>query len=530
MDTILATRNLANQQNTAQSAVNRSIERLVGSARETEFVVPSMPLYGEVNFSALSRLNVKSIITKERGYITDVRGLPNGLSNLRIERQLLIDVKGLPQSLETLNLDGNYIESIDLSNFYQLKVVSIRNNRLKSLSGLPSSLEELYVDNNNLSLLDLKDLEKLRVLHCKNNRLLHIENIPASMVDLVVEEGNPHVVLDYAFIPSTSASEDNKRVKGTEPEFVEALHKYFQLKTKYEDGARSARMDVRAKALQQGFGEKRAKKMAAAIRPKCVNCKRPVGTVFRMREDRLFAHCGDTNEPCVLRIELFKGHFESNDAFAKSTRDELLSIKERIIQQKMDVLFNYASEEETVQNFKELIEEYNLVSFLHKIDVDVREDKRFNVHKKELIKGKIQRLNELKSAMNVQMDEYNESANRDALHTAMDIYIREYLPEIHNLRMLKYSVMEMVVPNTEVDTPIRALIQSSASMRELENIQGEIPRVLKFVVGQNKEDDEPIIEDEEDNESEDNESDENVIPFSSNDESMSEAKQSLRAL
>jgi len=324
----------------------------------------------------------------------------------------------------------------------------------------------------------------LRILHCRNNRTLRIENIPASMVDLRVEEGNPLVILDYAFMPSNASTEDGKRARGTELEFVEALHKYFALKTKYENGARALRERVRDHAIMRGLGLKQAQKRVVAAKPKCVSCKRPVSSVFKIKEDRLIAYCGDAREPCGLKIEIFRGQFESDDAFSQTTRESLLDVKERIIKQKMDVLFNYSSEEETVAKFKDLIEEYNLLSFLHKTDLDMREDKRFNSHKKELIKGKLARIAELKSAMNMHLDEYKESESKDALHLAMDIYAREYMPEIHNLRMLRYSVMEMEVPpGGDPKNKIRVLNQSAASLRQLETLHGEVPRVLSFSVG-----------------------------------------------
>ena len=390
----------------------------------------------------------------------------------------------LPKSIETLNLDGNYIENADFSKFPKLKVLRLNDNRIKSLIDLPNSLEELYVDNNRISRLNLDGLEKLRILHCRNNRTLRIENIPASMVDLQVHDGNPLVALDYAFIPGTAASEDEMRVRGTESEYVEALHEYFKLKTKYEDAAKLARANVRERALQRGLSKSQAVKRALSIKPKCVNCKRPVGTVFKIREDRFIAYCGDANDPCGLRVEIFKGRYESDDTFAEATETQLFETKERIIQQKMNVLFNYVSEEAAVQKFKDLIEEYNLYAFLHKTDIEEREDKRFNVHKRELIKGKLHLLTELKSAMNVHMEEYEKTGNRDSLRAAMDVYIREYTPEIHNLRMLKYSVMEMEIPAGEdYDSKLRVLRQSAASLRQLETLHGEVPRVLTFVVG-----------------------------------------------
>jgi hypothetical protein len=515
MDTVLAKRNLANQKDTAQSHVDAEISYLVGSARETEFVVPMLPLYGEVNLSALSRLNVKSIVSKEPGGITEIRGIPDSISNLRIDHQLLVEIRGLPKSLEMLNLDANYIESIDLSNLNRLKVLRICNNRIKRLGKLPASLEEIYVDNNQLSYINLENLEKLRVLHCRRNRTLRIDNIPASIVDLAVEDGNPQIILDYAFIPDTASasSESEREARGTEAEFVDALHRYFKLKSKYEEGARNARMAAREAALKRGLGETRARKYAAALRPKCVNCKRQVGTIFKMRENRLLAYCADVNAPCALRIEIFKGNYESSDAFAETTRDVLLETKEQIIQQKMNVLFNYASEEETVAKFKELIEDYNANSFLHKTDSDAREDKRFNAHKRELIKVKQSRIVELKRTMNMYMDEYAESDNRDSLHAAMDVYVREYLPEIHNLRMMKYSVMEMIIP--DMQSGVRILNQSSASMRELEKLDGEIPRVLKFTVGQDTGPVAPLAEKEGPAEIESDAEENNTIPFSS---------------
>ena len=485
MDAILAKRNLAKERDTAQRAVDDKIQRMAISSKETEFSFPVMPVGGDINLSKLRPLNITSIITKEGGAITDVVGIPEGVKNVKFEGHLLIEAPQLPNSLVELNLNRNYIEKVDFSSLSRLKIVRLNNNRIKTLgkNELPESLEELYLDNNQITLLNLDKLQKLRILHCRNNRMMRIENIPASLVDLQVEDGNPNILLDYAFLPKNTASEEDTRAKGTEADFVESMADYFRLKTKYETKAQEARSNLREKALLRGLGEKRARKIARELRPKCVNCKRPVGTVFKMREDRLIAYCGDTKEPCSLKIEIFKGRFESDDQFADYTAKSLLETKEKIIRQKMDVLFNYASEAETVTKFKDLIEEYNLFAFLHKTDLEMREDKRFNVHKRELIKSKMNKLADIRAAMNTHMEEYETSGNRDELNAAMGIYIQEYMPELNNLRLMKYSVMEMVVPGTETETPVKALNQSTASMRQLETLHGEVPKVLKFITG-----------------------------------------------
>jgi hypothetical protein len=348
--------------------------------------------------------------------------------------------------------------------------------------------------------------------------MMRIENIPSSIVDLQVEDGNPNVLLDYAFLPNNIDGEENDRVKGTEAEFVESMHDYFKLKAKYEKKEIYARYEARYNAVMvRKLGDKQGRKLARSVRPKCVNCKRPVGTVFKTKDDRLIAHCGDMRDPCPLSIQIFKGRFESDDLFANYTAKSLMETKEKIIRQKMDVLFNYSTEEETVKKFKDLIEEYNLFSYLHKTDMEIREDKRFNVHKRELIKGKLRLIEEIKDKMNAYMEEYEESDNRDALQSAMDIYIREYMPEINNLRLMKYGVMEMVVPGTETDTPVRALNQNAASLRQLETLHGEVPKVLKFRQGANTEPDARQEEESQDQESQDQDDEdrngEEEVPF-----------------
>jgi hypothetical protein len=485
MDTILATRNLAKERNTAQLVIDEKIQQIAANVRETEFSFPMVSMEGDINLSRLQSLHIHSIVAKHRTHITGVYGIPEGIKNIQLENLYLVEAPQLPKSIETVNLEGNYIETVDFSAASNLRVLKLGKNRLKSLGELPKSLEELYIDNNFIRRLDLAGLSRLRILHCRNNKTIRIENIPASIVDLQVEEGNPQILLDYDYLPTSSLAEDNHRAKGTEQEFVESMHDYFEMKNKYEKSAMDSRISAKISALKRGVSEKMASKIAKQFRPKCVNCKRPVGTVFKTRQDRLIAYCGDTVEPCPLRIEIFKGDFESELVLAKYVTEDLENTKEQIIRQKMDVLFDYTSEEETVAKFKDLIEDYSLYSFIHKGNVDIRDERIFNAHKRELIKAKILRLNEIKGKMNAYMDEYKETGNRDMVHSAMDVYIREYMPEVNNLRLLKYSVMEMIEPleGTYKQNYVMKLNQSVSSLRQLETLHGEIPRVLKFIKG-----------------------------------------------
>ena len=484
MDTLLERRNLAKEDNNAQKGIDDKIRRLAGSSREQEFTLPDMPLRGEVDFSKLKPLNVTSISNKDGNSITEVFGIPDNVSNFKLVKNLLVEMPQLPKSLKTLNLDGNHIEKANLSELTRLKVANLSNNRLTSLTkkDLPDSLEELYIDNNDIKLLNLIDLQSLRILHCRNNKMLRIDNIPPSLVDLQVEGGNPSIRLDYAFMPNNTGDEEHAGYI-TEEEFVKSMHDYFALKAKYERREIADRHELMYDAIMvKKMGKHQAKKIVKRFRPKCVNCKRPVGTVFNMRENRLMAYCGDTRDPCALKINIFKGEFENDDEYAKYNTKTLMEIKEQIIRQKMDVLFNYASEEKTVAKFKDLIEDYNLYSSINKLDLDMREEKRFNVHKREIIKAKMAKISEIKATMNTHMDEYAENGNRDELNTAMNIYIREYIPEIESARLMKYEITEMITKDDE-QSRVRVLNQCPASLRRLETMLGEGPKVLKYVTG-----------------------------------------------
>jgi hypothetical protein len=498
MDAILAERNLAKQKNNAQEAINQSIQRKANIPHDAEFAIPVMLIAGDINLSQLKVLNVNSVITKERSSITEVRGIPEGIKNVKFEKQLLVELPELPKSIVSLNLNHNYIEFVDLSPYTNLKVVYMNGNKLKRLNknSLPSSLQELYVDDNELTSINLTNVPNLRVLHCKNNKMLSIEEIPASCVDLQVEEGNPKIVLDYAFLPNNSRSEDDFIMRGTEAEFVQSMHDYFDLKRKYELKENQIRIDAKESALKHGLGIKKAIKYARGVRPNCINCKRKVGTIFKEPENRLIAYCGDRKEPCELQIEIYKGKFNTNEISLKNTQYMLLAVKEEIIRQKMDVLFNYVSEEETVEKFKDLIDDYNMTALLYKTDIDIREDKHFNVNKREIIKTKTKLLEEIKKNMNMYIQEYMETGNRDLIHSAVDLYIREYMPEINNIRMMKYSVMEMVPIGFEEKTiRVRKLNQCAASLRELESFDEEVPRVIRFKTGKTQQLQSQIVED-----------------------------------
>lgn len=464
-------RNQANERNTAQMHVDQLILRKPGNE-----IVIRLPLYGPVDFSALKSGSVTRIAFKEKGGVTSITGLPSSLVVLECENQLLSELPNLPASIETVRIGHNTLPSLDLSKYARLKVVEAANCQLKQILGLPKSLEELRVNDNVLRRLNLTDVPRLRVLDCLRNRLLRIENIPPSLVDLKVEEGNPLVELDYDFIPSTEGA-----TKGTEPEYIESLEEYFKLKSKYEDSVQKMREKAKERAKHRKMGVKETRQFMLQLKPKCVNCKRPVGTVFKQRKQRYIAYCGDTDAPCPLKIELFRGEYLNTETLLYNYREHIYELKESIIQKKLDVLFGYVDEAASVNEFRKDIENYHSDSAGYKDRLEDWDSTYYSDLKKELIKGKLQTIQELATAMNIQREEYEKTGNKELLRSIMDVYVKEYLPEQHNLRRLNYEMMEMV-PNyaPEKDAFERILVQRVAPIQKLDYLTKEVPRVIKF--------------------------------------------------
>ena len=91
--------------------------------------------------------------------------------------------------------------------------------------------------------------------------------------------------------------------------FNEALNNYYQFKTLYETSYNKEKRDI-INNKKLSWNEKRS--IFQKLKPKCINCKRPVGTFFSSKFSNdeyngfkiISAVCGDRVKPCKLSIKL----------------------------------------------------------------------------------------------------------------------------------------------------------------------------------------------------------------------------------
>ena len=469
--------------NTAQNKLENILETHDKGITELRI---DEPLHGELDLSIFEELGFKHIqnIYLGKGEITGIRNFPTKLLVFECIDNLLIEIDDLPNTLEQLDLQYNYLKHIDLHGLPKLFKVNLSHNKLDSIENLPPNIEELYCINNNLKNLPLAETQKLRVLHVSQNPNIIIENVPKSLVDLKMED-NPFTEVTYQEMHAHSLDDVDQEDKMT---YHEALHQYFKLKQKYE----SELYENRKKAFNPFIitTNKRRKKLAQLVRPKCINCKRPVGTIFSRKGETYTAICGDTNAQtkCGLNIKLDKGSYTNHSEMLYLFRGEVESMKESIITRKLDTLFNYINERQSIHIFKKELEEYNSVSSMYKELYEKNTDLHYDQERRDIILRKQKEIFKLTDTIKALLDEYKKTDNKEILRNAVEIQVKELNPEIENIRRLKYEWMEMETDiksagpfgsNSVIEVSSK-LVQRDVNLSKNDYTFGEQPKLTHF--------------------------------------------------
>lgn len=222
--------------------------------------------------------------------------------------------------------------------------------------------------------------------------------------------------------------------------FVDGLDQYFRYKSNYEGLIKNEKNKIN-KLPGLSWREKRIEFMK--IKPKCVNCKRPVGSMFSTKVDddgrHLIAICGDRKAPCPFNININLGLVENIRDNLNSDEDALSQNKREIIIDKNDMLFGYITEEEAVEKFDKIKEkvseftkvyEFTLQTYLNIIDNDEK--------KTELEKLQLEFYNNLDN-FNSLVNQYKEKQNTQLIIEAIDLYVNTMQPRINELMNKKYA-------------------------------------------------------------------------------------------
>lgn len=425
-------------------------------------------LYGKLDLSFMNTRKFKYIrnLTFTEGKITDLINVPSYIQKLVCAKNLLVELENLPSSLLYLDFSENYLKTIDLSKQKYLEIVHGENNKLTSIQLDPDNLKELHLQGNDLRELDVKDMRELDVLNVSNNSLLIVKNWDNIDLKSYSHDNNSLTQISTAIMTSKTSEEVEESIELMD--YSVALKRYFTMKANYEE----KKMQSKRKAMKNN----------TKPQEKCIKCNKNVGTIFSNKDGMYSAICGSKIDPCGLDIKLYRGDFESTENILTAMESIIEEDKKDIIIQKLDSIFNYKTNEESVAKFKEIMETYNSdnESYLSLLkdynNIFNNEERLLKIRKKQM---KIYKINQDLENM---MNEYKETNNKEIIKNAMSLYVKDLMPEMSNLQNLKYEASEMEEIKNGKGEPIYKLHQYENHISSKYQVWNSAPKVKTFKI------------------------------------------------
>jgi hypothetical protein len=265
-------------------------------------------------------------------------------------------------------------------------------------------------------------------------------------------------------------------------EFLRALNTYYSIKSEYEDNVYKLKKKI---IDNKSLSWKEKNKEFRKMKPKCINCNRPVKTIFDIHfekdmEARIAkAMCGDRTNPCPLNIELNLGSMKNIEDVLHVDEDRIREIRSNIIKDKNDLLFGYISAPDAVAKFDRIKEKMTDSNASYEIILDTYMSIVNNKQSKERIRILLlDTYADIKSCKSF-VDKYEREQSVDFINDLVTMYITQLSPKLRELRQLIYPYCAVEKRDNEC-----ILIQRKMPIEEMElDMASEPQGVIQFVVG-----------------------------------------------
>lgn len=258
-----------------------------------------------------------------------------------------------------------------------------------------------------------------------------------------------------------------------EESLINGLSEYFKLKKTYDKQFNDLKTKIRK---NEALNKQEKQRLFKQFQPKCVNCKKPGGTIFTNKDRVLKAVCGAT-EPCKLNIEINLGKYANVINLDENYTKNIDTIKTKIIMTKLDFLFGYIADETTAfDNFDKLRK--NLGNYTQ---AQLLVQKRYNevAHNpekdnaiKETESGLYDEINELKNIYKL----YQTNPKASYIREMVEKYLNVLQPLADKIQKMKYvrTAIEVDDTNDKKDNTFY-LIQKEYTLADLEQeVYGDV--------------------------------------------------------
>ena len=467
--------NIIANENTAQTRFNDIIENLTKPIKK---VVVTEPLNGDIDLSeSLKELGagVPDEISFQKGNITNLYNIPEGILSLNCPENLLISLDNIPTSMQQLSINNNYIKDINLSALANLEILNISHNEIEKLENLPEKLKDLKCSNNKISQLNLLNLSSLKTLHVSNNMITLIENMPEGVEDFQMEN-TPSIEFRNMMEGGINiSSPENEELKLKRKDYKQALNEFFKMKSKYERNLH----ELRRKAYDKATSKKMAKEAVNKVVAPCIKCKRTVGSIFSRTRDRYTAKCGDDKEPCSLDIQIFSGDYVTKYAATDLFKNDVSDLQIEIIRNRLNNIFDYIDDATSKEIYDSKLKDYNSENLLYNDLLEEYRNAFENSDRKKDISEKKKELFALIDNNKEILDEYKQTNNKELVKEVVKTNFEDVYRIARQIRNLEHEVMDMDFYKDEGN--LYKLFQYPVTLEKMEtNISGEPSSIIKF--------------------------------------------------
>lgn len=234
------------------------------------------------------------------------------------------------------------------------------------------------------------------------------------------------------------------------PDVLEAVNMFYKLKQDYDKNLTRMKQKI---IHNSSLSNKEKRQRFLLLKPKCVNCKKPVGTIFSTKDRKLIAMCGANKsgssvEPCKLNISIDKGDIISLEKSIDILKELRTSDKDEIIKNKLNLLFNFISEDTALSTFekqKESLEffESTISSHLKQL-ITITEliDKKEQINISDLQIFEV--IKSIKELLLKAEKEVDSGKSYQFIHDCTEIYVSQLIPLLKVNNGLKYKYREVV--------------------------------------------------------------------------------------
>ena len=275
-------------------------------------------------------------------------------------------------------------------------------------------------------------------------------------------------------------------------DFNEALEKYYKLKKKYEAPYKKLIKNLASdNFINTGQEDKKDKKNKekekkekqleiATFKNKCVKCGSLAGTIFKQENNILTAECGNEHNKCKLNIKLQKGVYDNIVNIIDKLTNDINIKKTQTIQAKLNFLFGFNNESDTIEEFNklklELIDEVKKYQNIYEHYLSIIN----NLSQKKEIKKKEEDINTLIKNFKKLINTFEETQEIIHLKEANDLYINNIKTIANELRDLKYVYSYV---NKDDKKNIYELIQDNYNLTQLQIlVPGTENRIIDYKV------------------------------------------------